>query len=83
VRYGRQAIEEMKALDAYDTPFMQYEYGRILVLAGRNDEALAVLGVITAGPGDYVPKSYPYDPVWGRLKGDPRFQSILDSSKPL
>ncbi len=83
VRDGRKALDEMKALDAYDATFMAYEFGRILVIAGRKEEALSLLSEMMAGPGDVVPKSYPYDPIWGRLKGDPRFQSILDSWKPL
>jgi TolB-like protein len=83
VRDSKQSVEEMKALDAYDVTFMQYEYGKILLIAGRNEEALSILAVMISGPGDIVPKSYPYDPVWVRLKGDPRFQAILDSAKPL
>jgi TolB-like protein len=83
VRDARKAVDEMRAIDAYDTTFLNYEYGKVLVIAGRNDEALTVLAVLIAGPGDYVSKSYPYDPVWGRLKDDPRFQPILDSEKPL
>jgi TolB-like protein len=80
---AKHAVDEMKALDAYDATYLMNDYGRILVLAGRNEEALKVLATLISGPGDMVPKGYPYDPVWARLKGDPRFQSILDSAQPL
>jgi tetratricopeptide (TPR) repeat protein len=80
---SRQALDEMTAIDEYDTTFMRNEYGKILVIAGRNDDALSVLATYNAGPGDIVPRSFPYDPVWGRLKGEPRFQSMLDSAKAL
>jgi TolB-like protein len=83
VRDAKRAVDEMQALDAYDATFVQYDYGKILVIAGRNDEALSVLAGLIAGPGDIVPRGYAYDPVWARLKGDPRFESILDSVKPL
>jgi TolB-like protein len=83
VRDAKQAVDEMKALDAYDATAISYEYGKILVIAGRNEEALSVLADLVSGPGDVVPRSFPYDPVWGRLKGDPRFGSILSSVKPL
>jgi tetratricopeptide (TPR) repeat protein len=80
---GRKAIEEMQALDAYDATAMRDQYGKILVIAGRNDEALSVLAELIAGPGENVPRSYPHDQVWGRLKIDPRFEKILNSVKPL
>ncbi len=82
VRDAKQAVGEMRSLDAYDTTFMLFEYGKILVIAGRNEEALSVLADLISGPGDAVPRSFPYDPVWARLKGDPRFESILNSFKP-
>ena len=83
VQDAKQAVDEMKSLDVYDSTFLANEYGKVLVIAGRNEEALALLAVLVSDAGDTVPKSYPYDPVWGRLKGDPRFQAILDSAKPM
>jgi TolB-like protein len=82
-RDAEKAFDEMQALDTYESTFMRYEYGKVLVITGRTEDAFSVLTALIAGPGDIVPRSYAYDPVWARLKGDPRFQSILDSFKPL
>jgi hypothetical protein len=83
VRDGKAAYEEMAAFDIFDSSVARNHYGRILVIAGRNDEALAVLRDLIASPLEETPRGMAIDPVWGRLKGDPRFQKILDSVRPL
>jgi hypothetical protein len=53
------------------------------VVAGRDDEAFAVLREVMDNPSADGPNAYRYDPVWVRLKSDPRFEQILQSAKPL
>jgi TolB-like protein len=83
IRDGKAAMEEMNAFDAFDGVPMRFDYGQILVIAGRNDEALAVLREAYKCPLEVVPRDLLYDPVWNRLKGDPRFAEILENVKPL
>jgi TolB-like protein len=82
-RDAKKAVDESQALDAYESTFMMYEYGKLLVITGRTEEAFSAMAALIAGPGDVVPRAYAYDPVWGRLKSDPRFQTIIDSVRPL
>jgi hypothetical protein len=83
IRDGKAAMEEMNAFDAFDGVSLRFEYGTLLVIGGRNDEALAVLREAYAHPLEIAPRNLPYDPIWGRLKGDPRFAEILENVKPL
>ncbi len=83
VRDGNAAFSEMASLDAYDSLSMQWELGKILVMAGRSDEAFSVLGEILKKPSFTAPKSIPFDPVWSRLRGDPRLEVLLSSVEPL
>jgi TolB-like protein len=82
-RDAKKALDESQALDKYESTFMAFEYGKLLVITGRTEDAFSALAALIAGPGDVVPRAYAYDPVWARLKGDPRFQPIVDSVKPL
>jgi TolB-like protein len=83
VRDGKAAMDEMNAFDAFDGVAIRFNYATILVIAGRNDEALAVLREAYAHPLEIAPRSLLYDPIWGRLKGDPRLAEILDNVKSL
>jgi tetratricopeptide (TPR) repeat protein len=85
VRDGKAALAEMVAFDAYSSLHVRYEYGALLVIAGRPDEALSVLREVIALPMDdgFSPNEIRFDPAWSRLKADPRFDEILRSVKPL
>jgi TolB-like protein/Tfp pilus assembly protein PilF len=83
VRDGKAASDEMNAMDSFDGLAMYLDYGAILIMAGRNNEALSVLAEIVAQPMDTAPRELLYDPIWGRLKDDPSFGKILDSVRPL
>ena len=83
VRDGEAALDQLAAADAYDSLEMRFEYGKILVICDRRKDALSVLGEIIARPGILAPRSFPFDPVWSRLKNEPRFEEILNSVKPL
>jgi TolB-like protein/Flp pilus assembly protein TadD len=82
-RDAKSALDDEMLHDAYDGINMREAYGNVLVVAGRYDEAFAVLREVMDNPSGDGPNAYRYDPVWARLKSDPRFEQILKSAKPL
>jgi TolB-like protein len=80
---GKAALAEMVARDGYDSPAVQLEYGRILVICDRREEAFSVLGEILKKPAFFAPREIPFDPVWSRLKDDPRMADLVNSVTPL
>ncbi|MDP1580223.1 MAG: TIR domain-containing protein [Candidatus Didemnitutus sp.] len=83
---ARLALDEQTARDVYASATMASEYGRVLLICGRREEALEVLREVVARPSQSstaTPGEIRFDPVWSLLKDDPRFEQILKSSKPL
>jgi len=83
LRDARSALADQVARDVYAGATMQDDLGRILVVCNQREEALAVLRTYLAGIGGPTPNAIRYDPIWSRLKDDPRFEEILRSAKPL
>jgi TolB-like protein len=85
IRDGKAALDEEMTRDAFSALLMRNEYGRILVVAGRHSEALALLREIVVLPAPLTlgSNAIRLDPLWSRLKDDPRFEEILKSAKPL
>ena len=84
LRDGRAALADQTARDVYAGAGMQNEFGQLLLVCGQRDEALAVLRTRIAGlRGAIIPDEIRFDPIWSRLKTDPRFEEILKSAKPL
>jgi TolB-like protein len=83
VSSGKAALAEMEAFDGYDALPATWDYSQILVIAGRRDEAFSVLGELLKKPVFIAPRSVRFDPVWSRLKDDPRMESLLNSVTPL
>ena len=84
LRDARVALADQKARDAYAGTAMQNDYGQILVVCSQRDEALATLQAFMTGmSGATAPNEFRFDPIWSRLKDDPRFEEILKSAKPL
>ena len=83
-RDGRAALDEEIARDGYSSLAMRVDYGEILVVANRREEAFAILREIMAQPLiNLATNGIRFSPVWSRLKDDPRFEEILKSAKPL
>jgi hypothetical protein len=82
LRDARAAYADVLARDAYDAVAVHGLLGTVLVAAGRTDEALECLRGMMNGPGT-SPNGIRADPLWSRLKDDPRFEEILRSAKPL
>jgi len=85
-----EAVGELQAasaaalkFDAFGGNFVRSEAGRILAALGRRDEALAMLRETMQGLSRFSPNEIRLDPLWSRLKDDPRFEEILKSEKPL
>ena len=83
VREGRAALAAQEAMDQFNRAFIRHWLGIVLVVAGRPEEALAELRQLMAGFGTMSPGEFRHDPIWSRLKDDPRFEEILRSAKPL
>jgi len=84
LRDARAALADQSTRDVYARTAMQNDYGQILVVCGQRDEALAVLQAFMTGVGSTTtPNEIRFDPIWSRLKSDPRFEEILRSAKPL
>ena len=60
-------------------------WGGALIVLGDREAALAELRTLMTGPGSLVllPVCARLDPLWSRLKDDPRFEEILKLAKPL
>ena len=56
------------------------ELGRIYLICGKRAEALDCLRRTMTAPGP-SPNDIRLDPIWSRLKDDPRFEEILKSAK--
>jgi len=83
LRDAREALALQRLHDAFDYDLMYDEYGRLLILAGKTDDALGVLKDLTRLPGTTTPNFVRISPVWSKLKGNPRFEEILSESRPL
>ena len=83
VREGRAALAAQEAMDQFNRAFIRHWLGAVLVVAGRPEEALVELRILMAGFGTMSPGEFRHDPLWSRLKSDPRFEEILRSAKPL
>jgi TolB-like protein/tetratricopeptide (TPR) repeat protein len=83
IREARAALAAQEAMDQFNYAFIRHWLGTVLVVAGRPEEALAELRRLMAGLGTMSPGEFRHDPIWSRLKDDPRFEEILKSAKPL
>ena len=83
VRDAEAAWAETNGHDAIDAAMMQPLLAQTYLLAGRREEALAVLQRAMDGPCDWGPNKIQHDPIWSRLENDPRFEAILRSAKHL
>jgi tetratricopeptide (TPR) repeat protein len=67
----------------FDALWMRPQIAYVHLLLGRSDDALAVLKEMMARPCWPSPNEIRSDPLWAKLKGDPRFEQTLRAAKPL
>jgi TolB-like protein len=82
-RDATAAMAEATAHDAFDAMVLQSELGRLYAALGEREKAISVLRAMIAGPCALTPGEIRLDPLWSRLKDDPRFEQILKSAKTL
>jgi TolB-like protein len=84
IRDGSAALDDELTRDGYSGLAMRDEFGQILVICNRRVQAISVLREIMEHPLIIrTPKCFRLDPVWSLLSGDPQFDQILDSAKPI
>jgi TolB-like protein len=83
VRLGREAAALEAKRDAFNAADVTHILARVYLVLGRNDEALGCLKEMMSTTCDSGPEIVRIDPLWSRLKDDPRFEEILKSAKPL
>jgi tetratricopeptide (TPR) repeat protein len=79
---AQQAVE-IVPVDAYDGPLVLQGLAQVYTWSGEKELALGVIENLVRHPG-YL--SYGYlrvDPSWDPLRGDPRFEAIVRSLRPL
>lgn len=80
---GEAAIAETRARDATDFANLRLELARIYLAVDQREKALACLREMLGDYCDASPNELRLDPLWSRVKDDPRFEEILQSAKPL
>jgi hypothetical protein len=82
-RDAEAALADATAHDAFDAMEIQSEVGHVYAALGDREKAMGLLRVMMTGPCREAPREFRYDPLWSRVKDDPRFDEILNSAKPL
>jgi serine/threonine-protein kinase len=80
IRDGKAALALFHADDEYAALNAEKRFATIQLILDRRDDALASLQRLMSQPGA-LPQALRTDPIWSRLKDDPRFEEILKSAK--
>ena len=80
IREGRRASEIMpESKSAWSGAQVLGGFTQIYVMLGDGDHAISILTHLLAVPSDIHKERLRVDPAWDPLRGDPRFQKLLDS----
>ena len=83
LRAARQATEiESVAHDAFDGPAWLVNLAYVQLRLGQPDSAIERLGQALAIPSRVSPNWLRLDPAWAPLRGDPRFQRLVEGKRP-
>ncbi|MBL9186934.1 MAG: protein kinase [Opitutaceae bacterium] len=83
LRCAREAWGLLEGKDSFHEAEERPRLGLVYALLDRREEALACLREMMAGPCRKTAQEFRHDPVWARLKADPRFEEILRTAKTL
>jgi len=76
---GKRAVELLpESQDAFDGPRGIAALAQIYACTGESDEALRLLDHLLETPNGLTIPLLKLDPVWDPLRGDPRFQALID-----
>jgi tetratricopeptide (TPR) repeat protein len=82
VRQGRRAVEMQPiSKDAFIGPYLQHQLARIYILVGEPEQALDQLEPLLRVPYFLSPAWLTIDPTFEPLRGNPRFQRLVDSTR--
>lgn len=83
VREARATLAEQEKRDRFVLSMMRFWLGRVLIAAGRPEEALVAWRAYASEPGSFpVPSVLALDPFWSRLRSDPRCAEIFQPVPP-
>ena len=80
---GRRAMELAPGVKDSDTePYVEFCFAIICAWTGERELALGQLEAVTKNPGSYTYGDLRLNPMWDPLRGDPRFEKIVNSLAP-
>jgi TolB-like protein/tRNA A-37 threonylcarbamoyl transferase component Bud32/Tfp pilus assembly protein PilF len=80
---GRRAMELLSSVkNLYSEPYVRKSFAIICAWTGERELALGQLEALTKMPGSYTYGNFRLSPMWDPLRGDPRFEKIVDSLAP-
>ncbi len=83
LRCAREAWALLEGKDSFHEAEERPRLGAVYALLNRREEALACLREMMTGPCRKTAREFREDPVWARLRDDPRFEEILRAAKTL
>ncbi len=76
---GKRAVELLpESQDAFDGPEATAVLAQIYAWTGEHDQAFGLLDHLLVVPNGITVPGLKLDPVWDRLRNDPRFQTLID-----
>jgi TolB-like protein/Flp pilus assembly protein TadD len=76
---GKRAVELLpESQDAFDGPDVTVVLAQIYAWTGEHDQAFGLLDHLLVVPNGITVPGLKLDPVWDRLRNDPRFQTLID-----
>ena len=81
MRDAQSAAATAAQQDALNGVGRKHDLARVYIIAGRKDDAFAVLRDLMSGPMDLTLNELRFESFWLRVKDDPRFEEILRSAK--
>src|SRR6266480_4458672 len=76
---GKRAVELLpESQDAFDGPEVTAVLAQIYAWTGEHDQAFGLLDHLLIVPNGITVPGLKLDPVWDRLRKDPRFQALID-----
>jgi TolB-like protein len=83
LRLVQEAYALQQARDACDAMYQRPDLARIYLVLGRYNEALAFLHEMMTEPCLVGPEQVRMDPLWSRIRDDPRLEETLQLARPL